>query len=185
MQALLQQLPALIGVLVGAMATFVATVLTERGRWRRTQAVRWDERRLAAYVEYAHVLKKAISLAVRVAAHRGVHPDGDRLAPEMGLPELAVAEEERTMKWEAVLLLGTDRTVVAARAWHHSVFRLTRVATGAVDAPWAEAVAEVSQARRLFYEAAKRDIGIPVGQDPSSYEWQLAKLVGVDGGVKG
>jgi hypothetical protein len=93
------------------------------------------------------------------------------------LPALAVAEEERTMKWEAVLLLGTDRTVVAARAWHESVFLLQRFAAGEpVESTWAEAVETVSQARRSFYESAKRDIGITVGDAPESYEWQFARL---------
>lgn len=55
------------------------------------------------------MVKKVISLALRLAAHRGVHPDIDKLSPEEAMPALAVAEEERTMKWEAVLLLGTDR----------------------------------------------------------------------------
>jgi hypothetical protein len=176
-QSFLQQLPALIGVLVGALASFAATSVAERARWRRTQAVRWDDRRLTAYVEYAHAVKKVISLSVRLAAHRGVHSDIDRLAPEEGMPALAAAEEERTMKWEAVLLLGTDRTVVAARAWHESVFILQRFAAGEpVESTWADAVKAVSRARQAFYESAKRDIGIAVGEAPENYEWQLAKL---------
>lgn len=183
MQSFLQQLPALIGVLVGALATYAATSAAERARWRRAQAVRWDERRLTAYVEYAHAVKKVISLSVRLAAHRGVHPDTDRLAPEEGLPALASAEEERTMRWEAVLLLGTDRTVVAARAWHESVYLLQRFATGEpVGSTWADAVEAVSRARREFYESAKRDIGIAIGDTPTNYEWQLAKLTRLNDG---
>src|SRR5207253_3093774 len=74
-QQFLQQLPALIGVLLGAAATFTATTAAERARWRRAQAVRWDEKRLAAYSEYAHAMKKLISIAVQLATTRGVHPD--------------------------------------------------------------------------------------------------------------
>ncbi|HEV2778724.1 MAG TPA: hypothetical protein VGX25_04920 [Actinophytocola sp.] len=177
MQSFLQQLPALVGVLVGALATFAVTSAAERARWRRAQAVRWDDRRLSAYAEYAHAVKKVISLCVRIAAHRGVHPYNDRLSPEEGMPALVAAEEERTMKWEAVLLLGTDRTVVAARAWHNSVFRLQRVAEGEpIEGTWADALDAVSRTRREFYEVAKQDIGIAVGDAPESYEWQLARL---------
>ncbi|MFC0430793.1 hypothetical protein [Kutzneria buriramensis] len=94
------------------------------------------------------------------------------------MPALALAEEDRTMKWEAVLLLGTAQTVVAARTWHESVFRLQRIAAGArVEVTWTEAVEAASLARRGFYEAAKRDVGIAVGDAPESYEWQLTKLV--------
>jgi hypothetical protein len=63
------------------------------------------------------------------------------------LPALASAEDERTIKWETVLLLGTDMTVVAARAWHESATRLQRIASG-VDAgmAWPQAIAAVSKA---------------------------------------
>jgi hypothetical protein len=177
-QLFLQQLPALIGVLVGAVATYTATSAAERARWHRTQSVRWDDKRLAAYAEYAHAVKEVISISVRLAAHRGVHPDVHTLSPEEGMPALAAAEEERTMKWEGVLLLGTERTVIAARAWHESVFRLQRIASGAeVKVSWVEAVEAASRARRGFYEAAKQDLGIAVGDAPESYEWQLSKLV--------
>ncbi|MDS0132023.1 MULTISPECIES: hypothetical protein [unclassified Amycolatopsis] len=181
MQTFLQQLPALIGVVIGALASFAATSAAERGRWRRAQSVRWDERRLTAYADYAFALKRVIALSVRIAAHRGIHPDIDSLPPEEGLPALAAAEEERTVKWETVLLLGTGSTVLAARAWHESAFRLQRIATGAeADLPWAEAIEAVSKARRRFYEAAKADIGIAVGDLPESYEWQIGRLVGPD-----
>jgi hypothetical protein len=179
-QTFLQQLPALIGVIVGAFATYAATSAAERARWRRSQAVRWDSLRLTAYAEYAHAIKKVSSVAVRLAAHRGIHPDIDALPPEEGIPALAAAEEERTMKWETVLLLGTDTTVLAARAWHESVFRLQRIASGAdAGIGWPQAIATASKARRRFYEAAKADIGIAIGAAPESYEWQLAKLVPV------
>lgn len=181
MQTFLQQLPALIGVVIGALASFAATSAAERARWRRAQSVRWDERRLTAYAEYAFAVKKVISLSVRIAAHRGVHPDIDALSPEEGLPALAAAEEERTVKWETVLLLGTGDTVVAARAWHESAFRLQRVASGAeIGMAWAEAVDAVSKARRRFYEAAKADIGIAIGDLPESYEWQVGRLLAAD-----
>ncbi|MEA5359154.1 hypothetical protein VA596_06360 [Amycolatopsis sp., V23-08] len=178
MQTFLQQLPTLIGVLVGALASFAATSAAERARWRRAQSVRWDERRLAAYAEYAFAVKKVSTLAVRIAAHRGIHPDIDGLSPEEGMPLLAAAEEERTVKWETVLLLGTGGTVVAARAWHESAFRLQRIAAGAeVELSWADAIAAASKARRRFYEAAKADIGIAIGDLPESYEWQIGRLV--------
>lgn len=175
-------------MIVGAFATYAATSATERARWQRTQEVRWDDKRLAVYVDYAHSVKRVISLSVRIAAYRDVYPlldqldrqQGrvDRLDPEDARPALINAEEERTMKWEAVLLLGTDQTVLAARAWHESVFEMQRIAIGESNADkWPEAVENVSRSRRKFYECAKRDIGIPIGDIPESYEWQLSKYL--------
>ncbi|MFV2102973.1 hypothetical protein [Micromonospora sp. LOL_024] len=63
---LVGQLPALLGVLVGAVGTILATSLTDRSRWRRSQTVRWDERRLDAYAEFARVLKEVHTIASRM-----------------------------------------------------------------------------------------------------------------------
>lgn len=181
MSTFVQQLPTLIGVLIGALATYAATSAAERARWRRTQAVRWDDKRLTAYAEYAHAVKKTITITVRLAAHRGVHPDTDALDPAEGEPALAAAEEERTIKWEAVLLLGTEEIVAAARTWHQSAFLMQRVAAGLrTDVTWAEAVQAASRARRDFYSVARRDVGIGSGEVSEVYEWQLARLVPLD-----
>jgi len=61
-QSFIQQMPALIGVLIGAVATYAAKAVTERARWRRAQSVRWDEKRVSVYAEYAHVLKQVITV---------------------------------------------------------------------------------------------------------------------------
>ena len=50
---------ALIGVVIGIVGTIVATTVTDRSRWKRqTMMIRWDERRLDAYVQYAKSIKK-------------------------------------------------------------------------------------------------------------------------------
>ena len=37
--------------------------------------MRWDDKRFSTYAEYAHSLKQVISISLRLAAHRGIHPD--------------------------------------------------------------------------------------------------------------
>ncbi|MEV0062061.1 hypothetical protein [Nocardia sp. NPDC050718] len=175
---MVQQLPALIGVLLGVAATYLSTSAAERARWRRAQAIRWDEKRLTAYTEYAYAVKKAIGLSVRIAAHQGMHPDIDKLPLDEGLVALAAAEEARTMMWESVLMLGSEDAVVAGRRWHESGFRLQLIATGRIsDVPWARAVEEASQARRGFYEVVRKDIGLAIRGSSQSYEWQLARFL--------
>jgi hypothetical protein len=179
MKTFFLQLPALIGVLVGALATYAATAATERARWRRAQSVRWDEKRVNAYAEYAHALKQVISVALRLAALRDAHPEGDRVPSEDELAALDEAEVQRTIKWEAVLLLGSDDVVIAGRRWHQGAFNLERLAYGEpCDMSLMQAIDTTGQARRNFYEVAKRDIGIEVGSAPEVYEWQLSKLAG-------
>jgi hypothetical protein len=68
MTPFLDQLPALLGVLLGSTATFGVTVLYERRKWRREHSVRWFERRATAYMEYAHAIKKVVWVAAQLAA---------------------------------------------------------------------------------------------------------------------
>lgn len=68
-----EQLPALIGAVIGAAATYAVTSAAERSRWRREQSVRWDDRRALAYSEYGFAIKKVIAIAVRISAYRDAH----------------------------------------------------------------------------------------------------------------
>ena len=45
----LQQLPTLLGVGVGAIAGYATTSLGDRARWRRQREERWDPARMQAY----------------------------------------------------------------------------------------------------------------------------------------
>jgi hypothetical protein len=156
MESFLQQMPALLGVLVGALATYAATSAAERARWRRAQSVRWDEKKVNAYAEYAHAVKAVIAMALRILAPHSPGFDSDG-SPEEELAALDAAEEQRTMRWEAVLLLGSSEVVIAARTWHQNVFRLERLAHGQPsDMTLAEAIDATSHARRNFYEVATR-----------------------------
>jgi hypothetical protein len=178
MHAFLQALPALVGVLFGAGATYLSTTATERSRWQRTQSVRWDERRIATYTDYAHSVKHLITVIVRIAAFTKVHPDDDPLDPAEGLPLLAAAGEDRTVKWEAVLMLGSAEVIAAARAWHQSASELQALALKQPSAlTWIEAIEASSQARRGFYTAVRHDLGIPMTGSTEVFEWQMTKYL--------
>jgi len=172
----------LLGVVVGALATWVATLTAERAKWRRDQSVRWDEKRLTAYTEYSHAVKQMISAATllqdqRRGAGSGRAPSGLRTALAAAEAALVAAEDERTVKWESVLMLGNGEVIKTVRAWHQAAFRLEWVALGrASDTSWDEAIEATSQARGAYYRAAKADLGIGIGDAPEAYEWQLSKM---------
>ncbi|WP_186404098.1 hypothetical protein [[Actinomadura] parvosata] len=179
MQNFMEQLPALIGVLLGAVGTYSVTALTERKRWKRQLATRWDERRVIAYMEYAHAVKKTISICVKLAAQRDVGVELNFLAPEYAESDLAAAEEERTISWEAVLLFGSDEAIAAGRRWHEAVFRLELIATGQeADLSWDLAIKATSRARGEFYRVVKREIGMKETGTPGAYDWQLSTFLG-------
>jgi hypothetical protein len=166
------QLPALLGVVVGAAGSYTAASLTERSRWRRTRAERWDEKKFQIYASYSNILKAQIRIGQRIGASRGLEHTIDPLEPEEGLAQLAQAEVQRTAEWESVLLVGDAETVAAARAWHESVWKAEMYARGLKDDPagWTGALRQMSQARDAFYACARRDLGI-LGPPPPSGSW--------------
>jgi hypothetical protein len=161
----LNQLPAILGVLVGALGTLLVTSLTDRARWRRDQAVRWDTRRLDAYVAYAATVKEIHALALRVSAPYRRYSKSRPIDREQGLELLAEANARRTKAWEAMLLLGDEITVTAARAWQDAVGAEENLCSGdSIDeTEWQSAVEAVDQARDLFYLAARESLGVHGG----------------------
>jgi hypothetical protein len=107
---------------------------------------------------------------------RGVYPDDEWFGREITVEDLAGAEEQRTLKWEAVLLLGSDKVITAGREWHQVAFRLMRLACGQTsDMTWPEAIKKTGRARHNFYIAAKTDLGVAVAESSDAYEWQMSK----------
>ncbi|WP_435205754.1 hypothetical protein [Micromonospora sp. bgisy143] len=165
MGTFLTQLPALLGVLVGTLGTILATSLADRQRWRRSQSVRWDERRLDAYVEFAHALKESHAVALRMTAHLRPASHSHPINREEGLARLAESDARRTIVWENLLLLGDEPTVLAAANWRDAIWRLERLARGIVDVP-DDIVAQldaVNEARDGYYRAARRSLGVRGG----------------------
>lgn len=174
MESMIPQLPALIGVMLGALCTYFSAAAAERARWRRSQTIRWDERKVASYVEYAHAIKLLIAAVLNLGGHKGMLPLRTRCSLAEVQASVLAAEDGRTLAFEAVLMYGTSEVVDAARSWHQSVFHLHAILDCNPDpAAWSSAIDRVSGARRDFYLAAKRNAGIPSGKSPESYEWHL------------
>lgn len=160
---LLEQLPALVGVCVGAVATYATTSLAERSRWRRERSARWDDARMRAYAGYGDAVKKMAHISSRIAAGRGFPHSVEPLVPDAeALGSLEDANSARARAWESVLLLGDTQTIAAARAWHLAVWRLVGFARGQLAAmeEWETSVRETQTARDSFYDCARRDLGI-------------------------
>ncbi|WP_433528833.1 hypothetical protein ACQPYA_21165 [Micromonospora sp. CA-263727] len=156
MGSLVAQLPALLGVLVGTIGTILATSLADRSRWRRRQTVRWDERRLDAYAEFARALKEVHTIASRMI--------GGYLDRENGLVALAEADFRHTIAWENVLLLGDGPTVFAARAWRDTVWEVERLArdrSSGDELP--DLLHRANEARDRFYHSARGGLGVGGG----------------------
>ncbi|GGS10701.1 hypothetical protein GCM10010252_57360 [Streptomyces aureoverticillatus] len=172
MSEFVSQLPALIGVIIGAMGSYVAVMRGERVRFRQEREARWEERRLAVYTEYARVLKQTVTLTYRIAADQGNDPHPHPLSAAEAEPQLAVAADARDPAGEALLLLGAVPVVDAARVWVVVVIEMERfLRSGTHDpAAWADLLARQRTAREGYYAAVREDLGLPPGH---SGRWEL------------
>ncbi|MET7805027.1 hypothetical protein [Micromonospora chersina] len=165
LENLVTQVPALLGVLIGTAGTMIATSVNERARWRRSQTVRWDERRLDAYVDFTRAVKEIHAVATQML---GDHRPGSRRPPlgrEDGLVRLAEADVRHTLAWEAVLLLGDEVTVRAAAGWRDVVRDIERTARALPSPPTdlPELIHRADESRDRFYRAARGSLGVRGG----------------------
>lgn len=172
MSVFIQQLPALIGVVIGALGSYVVVVRGDRARFRREQTARWEERRLAVYAEYAQSVKKTVTVTYRVAAELGIDPHPDPLPLEDAKPLLADATTGRDPAGEALLMLGSPAVVDRARAWVLTALEMERfVREGREDPQAWQALLERQRAgREGYYTAVRDDLGLPPGH---SARWPL------------
>jgi hypothetical protein len=162
--AFLDQLPALIGVAVGTLGTILATSVSERTKWTRAQAVRWDERRVDAYATFARAVKEMHLVAMRLTRPSPNEP-ADR---EADLHLLNEADNECSKAWEGLLLLGDAPTVDAGRNWREAAYQLVSAARGRAGEHFDReaAVHGIDEGRDRFYAAARTSLAVggPVAQ---------------------
>ncbi|MFE2416029.1 hypothetical protein [Streptomyces hokutonensis] len=172
MNAFVQQLPALIGVVIGALGSYVAIVRGERVRFHREREARWEERRLAVYTDYARVLKQTVTLTYRVASHFRNDPHPHPLTPEEAAPMIADAALARDPAGETLLMLGSPEVVAKARVWVTSVLAMERFLREGRHDPetWQDLLERQREGRQGYYAAVRDDLALPPGH---SAAWVL------------
>jgi len=163
------QLITLLGVAVGALASFATTRLVDRSRWQREEALRWDAKRLESYGEFASALREFITTGYRITAGLGLPASAQPLDTTTGLPALATAGGEVSVKWEQVLMLGAPAVITAAHEWRNGAMCLEKFALGLRKdaAEYAEAIQDIRAAQIRFYSAVRADLGITSGEIPA------------------
>lgn len=146
---ILTQLPALLGVIVGAMASYLTAARVERARWRRELSTRWDHRRLEAYAEHMSAVKQVQQLVAGLAATRQLDCQAEALDLAEGLPQLTQAEARQSTSYETLVLLGDAETIAKAQAIRRQLWRLEWFARGRLKGDsiaWEQAFAEYKDA---------------------------------------
>ncbi|MFI7005365.1 hypothetical protein [Streptomyces sp. NPDC050145] len=172
MSDFIKQLPALLGVMIGAFGSYVVVMRGDRARFRREHAARWQERQLAAYTDYALTLKKTVTLHRRVAAHLGHDGYPHPLPPTKAAPLLVDATDARSAAGEGLLMLGSAEVVEAAHGWALTVMEVEGLvrAPGCTADTWSAQIEKQRVAREKYYTAIRRAMELPPGH---SGRWQL------------
>ncbi|MFJ8630636.1 hypothetical protein [Streptomyces sp. NPDC093568] len=165
MSAFIQQLPALLGVVIGALGSYLVVVRGDRMRFRREQAARREERRLAAYVDYAQALKRSVTLTYQVAAQLGNDPHPHPLSLQEAEPLFAEAMAARDPAWEVLLLLGSPEVVERARTWVLTLIDMEQfIRRDTCDpATWHALLERQRVSRDGYYTAVRNDLALPPG----------------------
>lgn len=162
------QLLTILGVAVGAFASFISTRMLDRNRWRREETLRWDSRRLESYADFGIAMMRYITIAYRITASRGLTSHVQALDVTSGLPELANAEGQVSEKFELVIMLGNPDVIIAAQAWRNEAWHLDRFARGLRTDPdeYVRAAHDRRAAQKHFYSAVRVDVGVASGEIP-------------------
>ncbi|WEH13875.1 hypothetical protein [Streptomyces sp. VNUA24] len=172
MSSFVQQLPALLGVVIGAFGSYLVVMRGEQVRFRRERESRWEERRLTVYADWARTVKQSVTLTYRVASHLGNDPHPHPLSPEEAVPLMAEATAARDPSGEALLLLGSPEVVEKARAWVVTVMRMEEFLRGGTRDPvaWQTLLERQRAGRDAYYTAVREDLALPPGH---AGRWQL------------
>jgi hypothetical protein len=159
--ALVEQLVTVGAVLAGAAGTYLTTRLADRERFKRELRVRWDERRLDAYVAYVTAVKRVYRHASQILSAR---LDGAGLADhDAMLAEMRTAEAERSRAFEQVMMLGDTATIRAAHDLNDRLWKLEQPARGVEEIgqdAWHERSDAWVVALNDFHTHARQGLGI-------------------------
>ncbi|NNH73737.1 hypothetical protein HLB23_28440 [Nocardia uniformis] len=170
-----QLLGTLGGVVIGGGIAFLASYVNERSKWNRSQATRWDERRLQAYSDFLIVTRGMHTLATRVVRIRAGEPDQQGMSLQEGIVQLGELERERIQRWQEVQLLGSPNAVAIGDELNRCTWTLEYFAYGELggDADWLLIIREAYRLRKEFSTAARNDLGV-TETGIAAPEWQDA-----------
>lgn len=152
------QIITLVGVLLGAVTSFLATGMAERVKFRQSMATRWDERKLDTYIEYVSCVKEA-NRAARQAVEARERGEDDSEA----LSAMDAAEARRSILFEGLVLLGDEAASRAAMTVNERLWAILVCARDPSDrspADRRELSAALIEALNALHRAARSDLAI-------------------------
>src|SRR5689334_17744207 len=112
------------------MMSYLVTLLHERSRVRRDRAIRWDERRLDAYVTYLGAVANQAAVARRLAATAGFGHPLPEIETQAGHDLLTEGEINRSLAFQVIELIGEAGAVEAGHELNRQLWQLEWSARG-------------------------------------------------------
>ncbi|MFJ6179867.1 hypothetical protein [Streptomyces sp. NPDC092295] len=149
------QIFSLVGVLIGALASYFATAVAERAKFRREMATRWDERELDTYIEYVTCIKEIQRAGVDAGRARAQGTDVSD-----ALKKMEESENRRSILFETFVLLSNDKAATAAHAVNQRTWELLEMARIPSSGIAELRPIPLVQALNALHEAARSDLTI-------------------------
>ncbi|WP_328319092.1 hypothetical protein [Streptomyces sp. NBC_00388] len=146
------QIVTLVGVLVGALTSYVSVAMAERARHRRTMATRWDQRKLDTYIEYAECVKE-IADASKLSR---LTDEGSEAHKEF-MAAMEGGERRRSALFEALVLLADPAAIGAAHEVNLALWEMMKQARAHEPPP---VVGDLHERLNTYHERARDDLGI-------------------------
>ena len=114
------------------------------------------------YAEYGSAVKDVYQWTMHFGHCRGLPAFGPDISAQAAEAEMSRVNHARAVKWETVLLLGSEATIAAARKWHESIWQMQSAAAASSPevAGWMAAREASNVARSDYYACARRDLGV-------------------------
>ncbi len=156
------QLVTIAAVVLGALTTYVTNNLVERSKRRDGLRVRWDEKKLDAYVEYVGAVRSCIYAAVLAYEVTEDLRSMPRTEHEL-LMDLTEMEGRRALAFERLMMLAGEDVIEAGHAVNVATLAIDWRARRLVDgtlAEWRALHADAFTAINRFHDAARADLGV-------------------------
>jgi hypothetical protein len=155
------QLVTVIAVLAGAACTYIIGKLAERDRYARDLRLRWDQRRLDAYIAYVTAAKMvgAAANTIRDMRMKGSSEE----AVEKRTTELTDLEMQRNRSFEALPLIADGDTIEAGHQLNRAVWGLvTPIRQGRTvpEQEWLDLADTWIAALNNFHVAARQSLSV-------------------------
>lgn len=151
----------LAGSLAGSAGTYLVGRLSDNDRFARELRIRWDQRRLDAYVAYMTSAKTTGARANRIHEQRL----GRSFEAEAGslVEDLVRSDLRRSEAFESLVLLADGETIEAAHALNHAVWGLehpARLGKELDESEWHRLADTWITAMNNFHAAARTDLKV-------------------------